>query len=333
MIKKLKSILRIPYYKLLKKKEYFSVKRLSENKYEDYLIKRYLEFMNRNEYTKGKTLNLENPLTFSEKSQWLKLYDQDPRKNIYSDKYAVREHIKDVLGEEYLIPLIKIDGKDYFDKFEEIDFDKLPNSFVIKCNHGSHMNIIVKDKSVLTKKDLKSFEKKIKRWMNIDYSFYVSLETQYLGIKPRIIIEEYVDGINKDYKFMCFNGKCEYFWINENVVDDKNATCTTFNRDLSIADFNMNVGWRKDILDKNLPKNINEMILIADKLSEDFCFVRVDLYEIKGKIYFGELTFNSAAGYDVPYPEKYDKVLGDLMKIDLSKRENNYQYRTKNENN
>lgn len=330
--KKIKEIFKGYYNNYLTKKHYSSAQNLKEKDYENYLVDRYAEFMNRREYTKGKTLNLENPITFSEKSQWIKLYDQDPRKNIYSDKYAVRQHIKDTIGREHLIPLINIDGKDCFDSFDEIDFDKLPNSFVIKCVHGSHMNIIVKDKTKLTKKDIKQLKKKIKHWQNIDYCFYVALETQYLGIKPRIIVEEYVDDINKDYKFMCFNGKCEYFWISENVVDNKNVTYTTFNRDLSIADFNMNLGWRKNILDKNLPKNINEMILIADKLSEDFCFVRVDLYEIKGKIYFGELTFNSAAGFDVPYPAEYDVKLGNLMTIDLSKRENNFKYR-KNENN
>lgn len=328
--------IREKYYKYLNYKNYQFAKNMPECEYEDYLIKKYPVFMNKHEYSKGKTLSLENPKTFTEKSQWIKLYDQDLRKNIYSDKYEVRDFIRQTIGAEYLVPLISIDGKEFFNSFKEIDFDKLPNRFVLKCTHGSHMNIIVKDKSKLTQKSIRLFKKKITKWLKTNYTYYVSLETQYENIIPRIIIENYCEDISddkaRDYKFMCFNGKCHYFWINEDCVDEKNETCTTFNRDLSIAPFNMNVGYRKNISNMNLPSNINEMIEIADRLSSGFTFVRVDLYNMNGKIYFGEMTFNSAAGYDAPNPIEYDEVLGNIMKIDLSKREGNYKYR-KNENN
>lgn len=229
------------------------------------------------------------------------------------------------------MPLIKINGKDCFESFKEIDFNLLPNRFVMKCTHGSHMNIIVKDKTKVTKRDFREFKRKINKWLKTDYTYCVSLETQYKGIKPRIIIEEFCEDLSsektRDYKFMCFNGKCQYFWINEDCANEEEETCTTFNRDLSIAPFNMNVGMRDNISDYTLPSNIDKMIEIADTLASNFTFVRVDLYNMNGKIYFGEMTFNSAAGYDIPYPAEYDDVLGDLMKIDLSKREGNYKYR------
>ena len=323
-------LLRKKKYANIKRRNYFRAKQMDESEYEQYLINRYSEFMNRREYTKGKTLSFDNPQTFTEKSQWIKLYDQDPRKPQLADKYSVRNYIKKILGEDYLIPIISIEGVDHFENANDIDFDKLPNQFVLKCNHGSHMNVIVKDKKSLKRKDIKDIQKKLNEWLKIDYTYYVSLETQYLGIKPCIYIEEYFEVPNlREYKFMYFNGECKYFWINENVVDDKNATCTAFKTDLTIAPFNMNLGFRKNISNMTLPDNINKMISIANKLADDFAFVRVDLYNFDGKIYFGELTFNSAAGYDAPNPIEYDFILGQMMKIDLSKRENNFRYRKK----
>ena len=324
------------YYKFLLSRNYFNAKHMSKKNYESYLVKRYAEFMNRRPYTSGKTLSFKNPLTFSEKSQWIKLYDQDPRKPKYSDKYAVREHIKEVLGEDYLVPLVVVDGKEFYTNAREIDFDKLPNSFVLKCTHGSHMNIIVKDKTVLSKAKIRKYKKQLNKWLRTDYTFYVSLETQYLGIKPRIIIEKFLDEMidARDYKFLCFKGKSPFFWINENAADlnGKEHTTTTFNRNCRVADFNMNMNHSKNISDYSLPNNINDMIDIAEKLSDDFLCVRIDLYNVNGKILFGEMTFNSAAGYDVPNPVEYDLELGKYVLIDSKKRDGNYTYR-RNENN
>lgn len=326
---KLWIFLRKKYYVYLKKKHYKKASRMNKSDYEEYLVKRYSLFMNKHKYTQGKILSLNNPKTFSEKSQWLKLYDQDSRKNILSDKFLVREHIKKMLGEEYLIPIITIDGRDKFLDAFDIDFNKLPNAFVLKCNHGSHMNIVIKDKSALSKKNITMIKKQLNKWLKIDYTYFVSLETQYSNISPCIYIEEYIDFGEKprDYKFLCFNGKCHYFWINENVLNNDIETCTTFNCDLSVAPFNMNLGFRQNISDLSLPNNIDKMIDIANKLAQDFIFSRIDLYNLNGKILFGEITFNSAAGYDVPYPEKYDLELGNLMLIDLDKRKNNKDYR------
>lgn len=303
------------------KKHYRNALRMDPSNYEEYLSKRYEEMMNRQEYSRGSKLNFDNPVTFTEKCQWIKLYDQDSRKPIYSDKYAVREHIKKTIGEEYLVPLISIDGKDHFYNANEIDFDKLPNKFVLKCNHGSHMNILVEDKKSLTKKQIKKYKKQLNKWLKINYVFYVALETQYAGIKPCIIIEQYLEGAKdmREFKFTYFNGKLAFFWITEDVVTSSHRT-TTYLPDESAAPFNFDLGLAKTVKNPSIPAVYGEMKLLADKLSEDFTMVRVDLMLVGEKVYFSELTFNSAAGYDAPRPIEYNKIIGDQLVINQEKR-------------
>ena len=158
--------------------------------------------------TKNKALNLENPRTFNEKIQWLKLYDTTPIKTYLSDKYLVRKWIKDKIGEEYLIPLLGI-----YNKFEEIDFKNLPNSFIIKCNHGSGYTIFVKDKTKLNMTDV---EYKLYKWMNENYAYKNGLELQYKDIEHKIIILKYIydsKGSLKDYEFLCFHGNPKFVWL------------------------------------------------------------------------------------------------------------------------
>ena len=163
-----------------------------------------------------KHLNLDNPQTFNEKIQWMKLYDSTPIKTRLADKYLVRDWVKEKIGEEYLIPLLGV-----YDKFEDINFDKLPNQFVIKCNHGCGYNIIVKDKSKL---DLVDTKAKLDKWMNENFAFKVGLELHYRDIKPKIIIEKFIEnkGTNDlyDYKFWCFDGKVKYIqFLSERNLD------------------------------------------------------------------------------------------------------------------
>lgn len=149
----------------------------------------------------GYPLNLDEPKTLSEKMMWLRIYDNTPLKTKCADKYLVREYVKEKIGEKYLIPLYGV-----YDKFEEINFNNLPNSFVIKCNHGCGYNIIVKDKSNF---DIKSAQEKIEQWMKEDYGLKFG-EIHYSAIKRKIIIEKYIenlDGDIEDYKYFCFNGK------------------------------------------------------------------------------------------------------------------------------
>ena len=309
------------------KRRYKSIKRIPRQKYEEYVKKIYAEKMDRFEFSRGCRMDFEDPLDFTQKQQWLNLYDRDPRKSLYTDKYEVRKHIIETIGEEYLVPLIRIDGKDVFSKVSEIDFDKLPKSFVIKCTHGSHMNIIVPDKSSLTKKEITSIRKQLNKWLKTDYSFVSGLELQYHYITPRMIIEQYI-AINNDlpdYKFFCFSGELKFMWVDTQRFNGHRRT--VFDLDFNKAPFQFDLFPGVGHIDK--PSHFEEMKKISKKLGEDFAFVRVDFYESNDKLYFGELTFSSHAGLMPPRPIEYNKILGDLIKIDKTIRNGDFKYREK----
>lgn len=257
----------------------------------------------------GVELNLNNPQTFNEKLQWLKLYD---RKDIYTmmvDKYEVKKYVADIIGEEYIIPTFGV-----YDKFDEIDFDKLPNQFVIKCTHDSGGVVICKDKSKLDKKVArKKINKSLKR--NFYYNYR---EWPYKNVKPRILIEKYMEdkdaGELVDYKVMCFNEKAKMIF-----------TCTErFGDGLKVTFFDL--GWNKlpferhyPSSNKNIPrpKNLKKMIELSEKMSKDISFVRMDWYEINGELYFGEYTFYPGSGFEEFTPEEWDRKLGNLIDLSL----------------
>lgn len=311
--------------KLLQKKEYHYLSKLKKRKYEDFLISKYSKMMNKFPYSFGKQLNFDNPLTFTEKQQWLKLYDNSETKSILTDKYRVRDFVKKNIGTDYLVPLITINGRDVFDRVKDINFKLLPNSFVIKCTHGSHMNIIVKDKNSLKPFDILKIKNKIKKWLKTNYAYCVGLELHYSLIKPRIIIEEYLDIDNDlpDYKFFCFNGKPEFLWVDQNRQTDHKRS--VFDLNYNKLPFNFLQYDQVNLNSK--PRNFDVMIEIAKKLSTNFIFSRVDLYNINGKIFFGEITFSSGSGYQAPCPIEYDMILGQKIAINNKIRENNRIYR------
>ena len=251
--------------------------------------------------------SIDNPQTFNEKIQWLKLYDSTPIKTRLADKYLVRDWVKEKIGEEYLIPLLGV-----YDDFEEIDFDKLPNQFVIKCNHGSGYNIVVKNKSEL---DLNETKIKINNWMNENFAFKVGCELHYRDIQPKIVIEEFLDEISEslyDYRFFCFNGKVELIWLDvgsgtpehKRKIYDKNWN-----------ELNIIVKWPK--LETNIPKpqNLEKMIKLSEIMSKDFALVRVDFYNVNEKIYFGEMTFTSMSGTGKWSDERYDLKFGQMIAL------------------
>ena len=183
-----------------KKKElaYLKRKRANPQKYPKLLEKRYYELT-------GMHMDIKNPKTYSQKIQWLKLYDPNPSRSMLADKVAVRDWIKEKIGEEYLIPIYGV-----FNSFDEIDFDKLPKQFVLKTNHSSGWNVVVKDKSTFDKKEAK---KKFDKWMKLDYAFWTEYEPHYSAIVPKIIVEKYMEdktGNLTDYKFLCFDSKAEF---------------------------------------------------------------------------------------------------------------------------
>ncbi len=256
----------------------------------------------------NRKLDLENPVTFNEKIQWRKIYDRNPLYTLCSDKYLVREYVKDKIGEEYLVPLLLVT-----DRPEEINFSNLEIPFIIKLNNGCGKNIIVKDKKEVLESQTKKF---CKSWLKEKYYIY-SKEMHYKGIKSCIIIEKLLldsnGGLPKDYKFHCFGGKVEFI----HVVSSRSYGLrkTIFDTRWKPLPFQNSpvVGGRplyKKEKALKKPRNLNEMLIIAGKLSEDFEYVRVDLYSIDGRIYFGELTFTPGAGF-VPFvPDEFDYVYG-----------------------
>lgn len=258
----------------------------------------------------GRELNLENPKSFNEKIQWLKLYDNSPLKTKLADKYLVREWIKENLGEEYLIPLLGV-----YDSFDEIDFDKLPDKFVLKANHGCAWNIIVKDKQKFDKKKAK---KKFDKWMKRNYALKAGFEMQYKDIPPKIVAEAFIQdskGELNDYKVLCFNGEPKFIWIDQGRFS--NRTENIYDTKWNLQPFLLTYENSKEEVPP--PKNLETMIEFARKLSKDFALVRVDFYNVDGKIYFGEMTFTSASGVDVFKPAEYDLKLGEMLELPKSK--------------
>ena len=241
----------------------------------------YLHFMR-------EPLNLDNPRTFNEKIQWLKLYDSTPIKTRLADKYLVRDWVKEKIGEQYLIPLLGV-----YDKFEDIDFAKLPNQFVIKCNHGSSWNIIVTDKSKL---DLNDAKAKLNKWLNSNFAFSHGYELHYRDIEPKIIIEKYIEELGTalyDYRFFCCDGKVQQIWVDvfSGTPQHKRKIY-----DVNWKELNFTVKWPR--LESNIekPKNLAKMISLAETMAEGFALVRVDFYDVNNRIYFGEMTFTSMSG-------------------------------------
>ena len=251
--------------------------------------------------------DLDNPKTFNEKIQWSKIYDSTPIKTKLADKYLVRDWVAEKIGDKYLIPLLGV-----YDSFEEIDFDKLPNQFVIKCNHGSAMNIVVKDKSKL---DLVDVKLKLDKWMHENFAFKVGCELHYRDIPPKIIIEKYMDdgtGDLRDYKFTCFNGEPEFVWIDS----DRHTEHKRNLYDLQWNQMKAKVNTNYDTFPSpEKPKCFDEMVNLAKKLSTGFNYVRVDFYVINDSVYFGEMTFTSSSGTEDIWPASFERRLYKKFKL------------------
>jgi len=267
----------------------------------------YLKLVYRAEMQKK--LNLNEPKTFNEKLQWLKLYDRDPIYTKYVDKYEVRSYIAETIGEEYLIPLIG----EVYDNVDEIDWDMLPSAFVIKCTHGSSTNIVCRDKSKL---NINETKKRLREWLNKNwYSF--GREWPYKNIKPRIICEKYMvdeSGIElKDYKFFCFNGKVKFFKVDFNRFSDHRANYYDLNKKLLyFGEVKCPPDYQRKL---ELPSNIYDMVILAEQLSRGKPFLRVDFYNISGRIYFGEITFFPASGFGKLEPDEWDYKLGSWLEL------------------
>ena len=248
----------------------------------------------------------KQPVKFNEKIQFRKLYSSNELYAICADKYRVREYVKEKIGEKYLIPLLLVT-----EKLSIEQWNQLPNSFVIKPNHDNGTVKIVKNKT-------KANRKKIINFMNLalklDYGIF-SMESYYSLIKPKIIIEEFLENENEkdlvDYKFFCFFGDVKYCQVIRNR--NSNETIDFYDINWKKQNFTgLNIGIKNSEVTLLKPVNFDLMVKLASKLSKDFSFVRVDFYNVNGKIYFGELTFCPASGFGTFNPEEWNETFGSF---------------------
>ena len=253
----------------------------------------------------GKFIDFKNPKTFNEKLNWLKLYYRRSDLITLVDKYEVKKYIADKIGEQYVIPTLGV-----WDKFEDINFNELPNQFVLKCTHDSGGLVVCKDKSKLNLKEVKA---KIEKSLTNNYYLWTR-EWPYKGVKPRIIAEKYMEdqetGELRDYKFFCFNGEPKLMF----VASERGLKNTKFDfYDMQFHHMNIVQHYPNSECSIEKPEHFEKMVMLAEKLSAGFPHVRVDFYEANGQVYFGEMTFYHF-GAIVPFEtEEWDKKIGDWL--------------------
>lgn len=256
-------------------------------------------------------VNFRNPCTFSEKLQWLKIYNKNPRYTMMVDKYSVKNFVSKVIGIEHVIPTYGV-----WDSPNSIDWDKLPQKFVLKTTHagGSAGVILCKDKSKINKSEIIS---KLQKSFMTD-SYAISKEWPYKNVQRRIIAEQLLESIGQneipDYKWYCFNGEPKYCQVIKDRMSKE--TIDFFDVDWNHQEFiglNTKVG-NSDVVPQR-PELLNVQLSIARKLSKDLPFSRIDLYEVDGKVYFGEITFFPLSGMGKFVPDKYNRLIGDMLEL------------------
>ncbi len=253
-------------------------------------------------------VDLKKPETFSAKLIWLNLYDRNPQYNQIVDKFDVRSYIREKIGDKYLNDVYGL-----YDNVDQIDFESLPEQFVIKATHGSGWIVVCEDKSKL---DWEAAKKEMNSWL--DKNFYQLWgEWVYKDLKPRLICEKFLKNETEsgltDFKFYCFHGKIKYIQVDMDRFQNHNRSY--FDLDWKPLDFELGgCPTRKDPISK--PVCYDEMLEIVNKLCQGYKFLRVDLYEVNGKIYFGELTLYSGNGMLVFNPKSYDKKIGSYLNLD-----------------
>jgi len=262
--------------------------------------------------TTGRMIHYRNPKGYNEKLQWLKIYDRHPEHSKLVDKLAVREHIAEVLGEEYLFPLLG-----YWKSFDEIDFSQLPDQFVLKCTHDSGSTKVIRDKTALGKQEIDALKEHFDRRLSHDF-FYAGREFPYKGV-PRFILAEqlmtYDDAPEKsieEFKFFCFNGEPQMTLVV--TYHPTGLKYDFYDMEFNHLDvFNLHPNSDAPI---EKPARFEEMRQIAAKLSQGMRFVRIDLYELNKRIYFGEYTFYHGGGFQLFHPEKWERQMGEWLDLD-----------------
>ncbi len=287
-----------------------------------WLDKRHLIRLNDKRYVKlkyyehfGRWPDFKNPRRLTEKLQILKLTDHNPSYVNMVDKYEAKKYVAKIIGKEYIIPTLGV-----YDSWEEIDFSKLPDKFVVKCTHDSGSVIICRDKKSF---DYDSAKELINRQLNINY-YRSSREWPYKDVKPRIIIEEYMEDAHsktmRDYKFFCFSGVPKIMYLSEGLEDHTTASMSFYDMDFKVTSCRRS-DYKPLSYTPKKPKNFEKMKEFARRLSKGIPHVRVDFYEVNGKLYFGELTFFTGSGF-IPFEdEKWDYRMGDWLEMPSIKSE------------
>lgn len=268
----------------------------------------------------GRTLHLDDPKTFNEKLQWLKIHDHNPAYTKMVDKLEVKKYIEDRIGSQYVIPTIGV-----WDSFEQIDFDALPQRFVLKCTHDSGHVVLCPNKQTFNYKQAK----KILTYSLAHNYYYRYREWPYKDVVPKIIAEPFmaendnVDhtvGMLNDYKLQCFDGKFDNVFVAEGRFSERGVRFHYFDRNWNYIPYCPYQDIDINELNKLRPECFEEMISIAEKLSHGLPELRVDLYEIKGKVFFGELTFYSQSGFDTDITAEADQILGEKLTLPVNNK-------------
>ena len=257
----------------------------------------------------GKKLNLKDPQTFNEKLQWLKLYDRKPEYSTMVDKAAAKEYVAQRIGQEYIIPTLGV-----WERFDDIDFDRLPEKFVLKCTHDSGGLVICRDRS---KFDMAAAREKIERSLKRNY-YLIHREWPYKGVPRRVLAEQYMEDKDGrqlvDYKFYCFGGEPKFLYVSCGLEHHETASISFLTLDWQFAPYErLDYKPLKQLPRK--PENFDRMVEIARQLSAGMDFLRVDLYEINGKVYFSELTFSPGAGYTPLKDPKHELEIGRMLNL------------------
>lgn len=260
-----------------------------------------------------KKLNLKSPQSYNEKLQWLKLHDHNPLYQKLVDKYEVKQIVENKIGAKYIIPTLGV-----WESVNDIDFDSLPKQFVIKSTHDSGSVFVCKDKDKL---DINLVKRKMAKSLKRNY-FWSAREWPYKNISHRIIAEKFVEDMKTksldDYKFFCFNGKVDNCMVVRGRAEGR-TQYYHFDRNWNLCRFNRLTRSLPEGYSEQKPEFIDEMIEIAEKLSEGMIHVRIDLYEANGQIYFGEYTFYSQSGFESGFDDYSDGYLGSLIKLPIEK--------------
>jgi len=261
------------------------------------------------EYFNGKKLNLENPREFNEKIEWYKVFYRPKILNQLVDKYEVRSYVEEKIGAQYLNELYAV-----YDDANQVNFDSLPNKFVVKANHTNSDNLIVTDKDSLGKKKA---VKRFKKWLSKNQYYRKGQEWAYKDVKPKLVIEKFLKEKNKntlvDYKFYCFNGIPKFIDVHIDREEDHKQGC--FDLEFNLLPFGKSKSYKSISSDIEKPNNLDEMVKLSAILADKFPFVRVDFYSVNSKSVFGEMTFYPSDARTTFYPDEYNLIIGDYFKL------------------